>query len=91
MNHSHLWVRLLEDTILSLPVGATAKIKHVVTTPSAYVKRLLALGLVPGTVLKVNRKAPLGDPVEIEIIGQRSLLTLRKHEAAILQVDKVVN
>ena len=81
----------MERTILSIPVGQIAKIKKIVAAPSAYVNRLLAIGLVPGAILKVNRKAPFGDPLEIEIVGQNSLITLRKHEASILEVEKVVS
>jgi len=34
-------------------------------------QRLLDLGFVPGTRLKIVRRAPLGDPIEIEIRGSR--------------------
>lgn len=34
-------------------------------------RRLLDLGFVPGTRVRVIRVAPLGDPVEIELRGTR--------------------
>ena len=34
-----------------------------------YRRQLLAMGLTPGTGLKIVRRAPLGDPVELEIRG----------------------
>ena len=52
-----------------------------------YRQRLLAMGLTPGAVLEVRRKAPLGDPVEISV--RNFTLTLRKSEAAILELEAV--
>ena len=44
------------------------------------------MGLVKGTPFKVLRKAPLGDPLEIQIRG--FLLALRKQEAECVSVEK---
>lgn len=49
-------------------------------------RRILDLGIVKGTKVKVVRKAPLGDPVEIEIRDYN--LTLRKLEAENIWVVK---
>ena len=40
--------------------------------------RLLELGFVPGTSLEIVRRAPLGDPVEIELRGYRLCLHVRQ-------------
>lgn len=53
----------------------------------AYRARLLAMGLTPGTPFTISRVAPLGDPIELEARGYR--LSLRKHEAAILKVERI--
>jgi ferrous iron transport protein A len=53
----------------------------------AYRKKLLAMGLTPGTAFKITRYAPLGDPVEIHVRG--FFLTLRKDEAETLLVEKI--
>ena len=45
----------------------------------------MALGLLPGMVLKLIRKAPLGDPLAIEFGGQ--VASLRLAEAEHLIVD----
>ena len=45
----------------------------------------MALGLLPGMVLKLIRKAPLGDPLAIEFGGQ--VVSLRLAEAENLIVD----
>ena len=38
--------------------------------------RLEELGFVPGTVVEILRRAPLGDPVEVELRGYRVCLRL---------------
>lgn len=43
-------------------------------------ERLRDLGLVPGTEVRILRRAPLGDPVELELRGLR--LCLRANELA---------
>ena len=52
--------------------------------PEYYRNRLLSMGLTPGTEFLVERRAPLGDPVEISLRGFR--LSLRRAEAAQLRV-----
>lgn len=52
-----------------------------------YRKKLLAMGLIRGTEFTINRVAPMGDPVEIEVRGYH--LSLRKNEAAALFVEGV--
>ncbi len=48
-------------------------------------QRLMALGLLPGMVLKLIRRAPLGDPLAIEFAGQ--VVSLRLAEAEGLMVE----
>lgn len=50
-----------------------------------YKRKLLAMGLIPGTEFFVKRYAPLGDPIEIEVRGFN--LSLRKDEADVLIVQ----
>ncbi len=56
-------------------------------TKKAYKKKLLAMGLTPGTEFTVTRVAPLGDPVEILVRGFK--LSLRKDEAAALVIEQL--
>jgi ferrous iron transport protein A len=49
--------------------------------------RLLAMGLLPGTEIRVVQIAPLGDPVEIEFRGMR--LSLRRADAAAVPWEKL--
>ncbi len=53
-----------------------------------YRRKLLAMGLIKGTEFTVNRVAPLGDPVEIDVRGFS--LSLRRNEATVLLVDEVI-
>jgi ferrous iron transport protein A len=50
-----------------------------------YRQKLLRMGLVKGCSFRIVRKAPMGDPVELEIGSHR--LTLRKQEADVLLVE----
>lgn len=70
-----------------LSVGDKARVTGFNKQGRAYRKRLLAMGLTPGTEFSVVRFAPLGDPVEITLRGFS--LTLRKDEADILNIEKV--
>lgn len=47
----------------------------------------MALGLLPGMVLKLIRKAPLGDPLAIEFGGQVVSLRLAEAEGLIVDVS----
>ena len=46
----------------------------------AFRRRLMELGLVPGTTVRLCKIAPLGDPLELEVRGCR--LSIRRREAA---------
>jgi ferrous iron transport protein A len=74
-------------SLKNLAVGDFGKIVGFEPAGKAYRKRLLAMGLTPGTEFSVTRFAPMGDPVEIKLRG--FALTLRKDEAAILQIEKL--
>ena len=71
----------------NLAVGDLGKIIGFEPTGKAYRKRLLAMGLTPGTEFSITRFAPMGDPVEIKLRG--FALTLRRDEAAVLQIEKL--
>ncbi len=50
-------------------------------------QRMMDMGLVPGSEVKVVRVAPLGDPVEFTVKGYN--LSLRKSESAEIQVEVI--
>jgi len=69
----------------SLREGERARVLHFANMREHYRNRLLSMGLTPGTEFRVERRAPLGDPVEISLRGFR--LTLRRDEAREMRVQ----
>lgn len=49
-------------------------------------RRLLEMGLCPGTEIAITNVAPLGDPLEISVRGGR--LSIRRDEAAQILVRR---
>jgi len=74
-------------TLGELRVGDHAKVAGFSATGGGYRRKLLALGLTPGAQINILRVAPMGDPVEIHVRG--SNLSLRKEEAAAVNVEKL--
>ncbi len=50
-------------------------------------KRLVEMGFCPGTIGKVIRAAPLGDPIQVSIL--RYNISLRKDEANGIAVERI--
>lgn len=73
-------------TFNDMQVGDFAIVKNVAGDGQLR-KRMLDLGLTKGCKLQLIRKAPLGDPVEIELRGFR--LTIRKNEASIIELELI--
>jgi ferrous iron transport protein A len=76
----------MKTTLRDMKVGETGTVYGYVKGATLYRDKLLAMGLTRGTEFKVERMAPMGDPVEIVLRG--FALTLRKDEAAALLVEK---
>lgn len=72
-------------TLDKLPVGQTARITQV-GGAGALRRRLLDMGLTPGTRVALVKRAPLGDPVELELRGYS--LTLRLEDAAGIEIAR---
>jgi ferrous iron transport protein A len=72
--------------VSDLRVGQKARILAFLKGDGVYRRKLIALGLLPGTTFTLSRMAPLGDPIEIQIRGYA--LSLRKHEANILLIEE---
>lgn len=75
-------------TIKDLQVGEEAKIKGFSQCDPHYRQKLLTMGLLPGSVIKLTCIAPLGDPFQVVVRG--SVLSLRKSEASILKLEKIL-
>ncbi len=70
-------------TLNELKVGESAKIVKILDSPIK--NKLLSMGAKPQTIIKVEKKAPLGDPIETTLLGYH--LTLRKDEAQSIIVE----
>ena len=76
----------MAEQLKDLSVGDTGRVAGFGEGSKAYRKKLLSLGLTPGTEFSLARYAPMGDPVEIRVRG--SSLILRKGEAEALLVER---
>ena len=48
-------------------------------------RRLFDMGITPGATIILKKKAPLGDPIEINVRGYE--LTLRQNEACLITLE----
>jgi Fe2+ transport system protein FeoA len=71
-------------TLAQLPTGARAAVSQISGTDEVSC-RLMEMGVTPGVELTVIGRAPLGDPLEIELRGYR--LSVRLSEAARVEVE----
>lgn len=78
----------MKKTLFDLVTGDKARILCVNKNAPACVRmRLLDMGITKGAFLKVERHAPLGDPVEIVLKGYH--LAIRMSEARAIEVEPV--
>jgi Fe2+ transport system protein FeoA len=75
----------MSSSLAEIPLGGTATVANV-EGPRAFRRRLLEMGLVPGTEVRVVTIAPLGDPLRIEVRGGQ--WSIRKREAAQILVRR---
>lgn len=74
-----------EVTLAELLPGQKARIVRIVGKDTWIRQRLMEMGLVSGAELEMERFAPLGDPIEVNLQGQH--LSLRQAEATMLLVE----
>ena len=72
------------NTLDKLPIGTTATVVDV-QGDAQLQQRILEMGVLPGIQIEVIRFAPLGDPIEIKVMGYN--LSLRKAEAKHVSVE----
>ena len=73
-------------TLRELKVGENGRVAGFEEGGRSYRRKLLSMGLTPGTSFSVTRVAPMGDPVEIKLRGFK--LSLRKDEASALRIER---
>lgn len=50
-------------------------------------RHLLGMGFVKGTTIKLEKVAPLGDPIKLQVKGYS--ICLRKEEAQNIEIEKI--
>lgn len=74
------------NSLAQLPLGTSATVRRV-SSRRPIARRLMELGLVPGTRVTVTRVAPLGDPLELRV--RNYALSIRRTEALTIEVDEM--
>lgn len=74
----------MSDKLRDYSVGDSVIILGYAEGDRRYRNKLLAMGLTKGSVIKLVKVAPMGDPIGIEVRGYE--LSLRKAEADVLVV-----
>ncbi len=69
-----------------IPIGQVVQVARIAGGGS-FRRRLMELGLVPGTRVELLRVAPLGDPLELLVRG--ASLSIRKQEASAIEVQQL--
>ncbi len=69
-------------TLNRVHAGSSVKVEYLETSPLK--ERLMSMGLVPGTIIKVLRSAPLGDPMAISVRSYNLALRLNDAEKIVV-------
>lgn len=69
--------------LADLKPGTTARITGIEST--AHLERLAEMGLIPGQMITLIKRAPLGDPIEVHIMNYN--LCIRLADARAIQVE----
>ena len=72
-------------SLAALPLGTYGIVRNL-HSPRAIARRLMELGLVPGTRVSITRVAPLGDPLELRV--RNYALSIRRAEALAIEIDE---
>jgi ferrous iron transport protein A len=75
---------MVARTLAGLSPGEAGIIRGF-TIVDGFTQRLMQLGLMEGTEVKILRRAPAGDPLEVEVMGYA--LSLRREEAELVLLE----
>ncbi|SDZ38239.1 ferrous iron transport protein A [Proteiniborus ethanoligenes] len=87
-NISMVFNQVKHEKILlhQLPVGKSARVKELLSKGLSR-RRLLDLGLIPNSLVSVERISPSGNPIAFNIRG--AIIALRKEEAQNIVVKPI--
>jgi ferrous iron transport protein A len=76
---------ILPCSLAALPLNTNATVRTL-NNERPVARRLMELGLVPGTRVSITRVAPLGDPLQLRL--RNYALSIRRAEALAIEVDE---
>lgn len=76
----------MSTTLANISNGVSVNVESIEESPLKV--KLMEMGIIEGKTLKVLFRAPLGDPIAVDIDGYT--LSLRKDEAKLVLVEKIV-
>lgn len=76
------------STLADLRVGEKALVRDI-GGERGIARRLMEMGLLPGTAIEIVRVAPLGDPIEIRLRGVS--LSIRRAEARSVSISAPID
>lgn len=79
-------MRMSKKTLNKLVPRQKGKIIELTGSGNIF-RRLLEMGVTKGAVIEIEKVAPLGDPIEINVRGYN--LSLRKEEAKMIVVEVI--
>lgn len=69
----------------NLKPGQQGKILKLESSIGPIRRRLMDMGVIPGEIVKVEKVAPMGDPIEVTVKSYN--LSLRKNEARGIEIE----
>ncbi len=69
----------------NLKPGEQGKILKLENSIGSIRRRLMDMGVIPGETIKVEKIAPMGDPIEVTVKSYK--LSLRKNEAKGIEIE----
>ena len=72
------------NTLRQVKVGGSAKVVKL-HGEGAVKRRIMDMGITRGTVVRVRKVAPLGDPIELTVRGYE--LSIRLSDAEMIEVE----
>ena len=71
------------NTLRDVAIGSSAKVKKL-HGEGAVKRRIMDMGITKGVEIKVQKVAPLGDPMEVTVRGYQ--LSIRKADAEMVEI-----
>ena len=71
-------------TLREVTIGSSCKVRKL-HGEGAVQRRIMDMGITKGVEIKVQKVAPLGDPMEVTVRGYQ--LSIRKADAAMVEVE----